>query len=71
MDRGTEHMQSACWVVVSVLQHGLVLIHPKGSDGIGGKHGERLEILIEILRVQNEQFSEEKGFILRYTEKEV
>ncbi len=24
-----------------------------------------------ILRVQNEQFSEEKGFILRYTEKEV
>ncbi len=23
------------------------------------------------LRVQNEQFSEEKGFILRYTEKEV
>ncbi len=25
----------------------------------------------ERLRVQNEQFSEEKGFILRYTEKEV
>ncbi len=24
-----------------------------------------------MLRVQNEQFSEEKGFILRYTEKEV
>ncbi len=26
---------------------------------------------LSVLRVQNEQFSEEKGFILRYTEKEV
>ena len=25
----------------------------------------------DALRVQNEQFSDEKGFILRYTEKEV
>ncbi len=32
---------------------------------------EKREIMTEELRVQNAQFSEEKGFILRYTEKEV
>ena len=30
-----------------------------------------LEQILPQLRVQNKQFSEEKGFILRYTEKEV
>ncbi len=34
---------------------------------VGVENGERVRIM---LRVQNEQFSEEKGFILRYTEKE-
>ena len=41
----------------------------------GDDHGLNLKNLYIIykddLRVQNEQFSEEKGFILRYTEKEV
>ncbi len=33
---------------------------------------KRVDLAIcTFLRVQNEQFSEEKGFILRYTEKEV
>ncbi len=37
-----------------------------GSNLLAGDRGSD-----NILRVQNEQFSEEKGFILRYTEKEV
>ncbi len=36
-----------------------------------GRDKEANRLLLVVLRVQNEQFSEEKGFILRYTEKEV
>ena len=56
VDRGTQHM----------LDWGQRIATRTGVESPSG-----LALSVMLLRVQNKQFSEEKGFIVRYTEKEV
>ncbi len=50
-------------MTIELFWHSMIIVHIMQWFGAQWYHLD--------LRVQNEQFSEEKGFILRYTEKEV